>query len=119
VADTANHTIRKVTSAEVVTTLAGLGGGPGSADGTGSAARFNQPSGVAVGGSGNIYVADTYNNTIRKLFAAALNARPVKPRTSTCTVRHHRSEPKALRGFSPRRATFLSPNSQAQSDNLT
>ena len=66
VADSGNHTIRKVTSAGVVTTLAGLAGSVGSADGTGSAARFSYPSGVAVDSAGNIYVADTYNHAIRK-----------------------------------------------------
>ena len=60
VADTGNHTIRKVTPAGVVTTLAGLAGSSGSADGTGSAARFNYPSGVAVDSAGNVYVADTW-----------------------------------------------------------
>ena len=67
VADTYNHTIRKVTPGGVVTTLAGSAGVVGSADGTGSAARFNQPGGVAVDSSGNVYVADFYNHTIRKV----------------------------------------------------
>ena len=67
VADMHNNTIRKVTPAGVVTTLAGLAGSPGSADGTGSAARFNDPYGVAVDSAGNVYVADTGNNTIRKV----------------------------------------------------
>jgi sugar lactone lactonase YvrE len=67
VADTANHAIRKVTSAGVVTTLAGQGGSSGSVDGTGSVARFNSPSGVAVDGDGNVYVCDTFNHAIRKI----------------------------------------------------
>jgi hypothetical protein len=50
-----------------VTTLAGTAGMPGSADGTGAAARFRNPSGVAVDGAGNIYVADSRNATIRKI----------------------------------------------------
>src|SRR2546426_1137763 len=57
VADTGNATIRKVTPAGVVTTLAGLAGNICSTDGTGSAARFYSPSGVAVGSEGNVYVA--------------------------------------------------------------
>jgi sugar lactone lactonase YvrE/thiol-disulfide isomerase/thioredoxin len=67
-ADTDNHTIRKiVVSTGAVTILAGLAGSPGDADGTGSVARFNNPSGVAVDSAGNIYVADTMNNTLRKV----------------------------------------------------
>jgi sugar lactone lactonase YvrE len=66
VADTTNNTIRKVTPAGVVTTLAGLAGSIGSADGTGSAARFYDPHSIACDASGNVYVADTYNSTIRK-----------------------------------------------------
>jgi sugar lactone lactonase YvrE len=67
VADKSNHTIRKITSGGVVTTLAGLAGTPGSVDNTGSFARFRDPSGVAVDGSGNVYVADSTNHTIRKI----------------------------------------------------
>jgi len=71
VADSNNHTIRKiVASTGVVTTLAGLAGNFGSTDGTGSAARFNYPQGVACDTSGNVYVADSNNSTIRKIVAS-------------------------------------------------
>ena len=76
VADTVNHTIREMTPVGtnwVVTTLAGLAGSPGSADGTGSAARFNNPGGVAVDSAGNLYVADAGNNTIRKVTPVGTN----------------------------------------------
>jgi len=69
VADYLNDTIRRVVPAGtnwLVTTLAGLADSPGSADGTGSAARFANPSGAAVDANGNVYVADSANNTIRK-----------------------------------------------------
>lgn len=68
IADTYNHSIRKVTAAGVVTTFAGSAvSGAGVTDATGSAARFNTPNGVAVDSSGNVYVADTFNHTIRKI----------------------------------------------------
>ena len=67
VADSGNDTIRKVSAAGVVTTLAGSAGNSGSADGTGSAARFNNPNGAAVDGTGNVFVADYSNSTIRKV----------------------------------------------------
>ena len=71
VADSGNNTIRKVTPAGVVTTLAGLAGNnTGSADGTGSAARFYEPLNMAVDTNGNIYVSDAYNQTIRKVTPA-------------------------------------------------
>jgi sugar lactone lactonase YvrE len=67
VADTANHTIRKITAAGVVSTLAGSAGSFGTNDGTGGAAQFDLPSGVAVDGAGTVYAADTANHTIRKI----------------------------------------------------
>ncbi len=70
IADFFNFTIRKISPARAVTTLAGSAGGPGSADGTGSAAQFNFPRGVAVDGATNVYVADQHNHTIRKITAA-------------------------------------------------
>ena len=72
VSDMANHTIRKITPAGVVTTLAGLAGNPGRNDGTGSAARFQWPQGVAVDGLGNVYVADEGNWMIRKITPAGV-----------------------------------------------
>jgi sugar lactone lactonase YvrE len=73
VADTYNHTIRKITPTQVVTTLAGQAGTPGSADGIGKGARFDFPSSIAVDLAGNLYVADAYNNTIRKLTPVGTN----------------------------------------------
>src|SRR6266852_5393087 len=72
VADSYNSTIRQITPAGVVTTLAGLAGITGSADGTGSAARFYFPFGVATDSSGNVYVADTDNSTVRKITPAGV-----------------------------------------------
>ncbi len=76
VADADNNLIRKVTPAGVVTTLGGLAGVMGSADGTGSVALFNTPSGVAVDAAGNLYVADTFNNSIRKGVVTAGGSTP-------------------------------------------
>jgi sugar lactone lactonase YvrE len=67
VADTGNSTIRKITSEGVTSTLAGTAGSSGSADGTGPAAQFNGPCGVATDSANNVFVADTYNHTVRKI----------------------------------------------------
>ena len=72
VADQSSHTIRRITPAGVVTTLAGTAGASGSADGTGAAARFSSPTGVAVDAAGVVYVADTYNHVIRKITPAGV-----------------------------------------------
>lgn len=65
VSDTGNDTIRKITPAGVVTTLAGYPKASGSADGIGSAARFNLPTGLTPDGSGNVFVGDNGNATVR------------------------------------------------------
>src|SRR5439155_497450 len=71
VSDYSNQTIRKVVIATgAVTTLAGTPGQYGAADGTGAAARFSDPSAIASDGAGNLYVADVFNNTIRKIVIA-------------------------------------------------
>jgi sugar lactone lactonase YvrE len=70
VADTGNHTIRRVAADGTVTTIAGLAGTIGSADGPGAQARFNAPGGIAMASNGIVYVADTGNHTIRAIDAA-------------------------------------------------
>lgn len=70
VADTGNKTIRVISAAGQVSTLAGSGGSRGTADGAGSAARFNDPEAIAVDQAGNVYVADTFNGSIRKITPA-------------------------------------------------
>jgi sugar lactone lactonase YvrE len=71
VADTDSNSIRMITPGGVVTTLAGSGiagaPGAGSSDGSVATARFYLPGGVAVDASGNVYVADTFNQTVRKI----------------------------------------------------
>ena len=76
IVDSANNVIRKMTPAGVVTTFAG-GGSPGGTasgfvDGTGTAARFSAPVGLAIDASGNLYVADYLNWAIRKITPAGV-----------------------------------------------
>jgi streptogramin lyase len=72
VSDTLNQTIRKITPAGLVSTLAGLAGVSGSADGDGTAALFSQPRGLTVDSTGSIYVADTANSAIRKVTSSGV-----------------------------------------------
>lgn len=67
VADTGNHTIRRISPAGVVSLLAGSPGSPGRTDGAASSARFNGPAGVAISPQGVLVVADTQNHLIRAL----------------------------------------------------
>lgn len=76
VADNNNHAIRKISPTGTdwsVTTVAGMRGVAGSADGTNSAARFNYPAGLAVDNAGNIYVLDAMNDAIRKVTPVGTN----------------------------------------------
>jgi DNA-binding beta-propeller fold protein YncE len=72
VSDTGNQVIRRIDPKGNVVTLAGSPGAWGSADGSGSAARFHSPQGLCVGADGNIYIADTHNHTIRRMTPAGL-----------------------------------------------
>jgi hypothetical protein len=76
VVDSFNHTIRCITTNAVVTTVAGLAQNEGSTDGLGDQARFFNPYGLAIDHNGNLRIADTYNQTIRFVYApifASLN----------------------------------------------
>jgi sugar lactone lactonase YvrE len=70
-----NNTIRKITSAGVVTTLAGTPNVGGTANGTGAAALFNGPIGITVDAAGDMFVADYGNDTIRERYSAS-NSEP-------------------------------------------
>jgi len=71
VADAGNNKIRKITAAGTVSTLAGSGVGS-AVEGTGKAATFLTPTGVAVDAAGTIFVADYGNDKIRKITAAGV-----------------------------------------------
>lgn len=67
-----SSTVRRLSTAGVVSTVAGVAGSTGSTDGTGSAARFGSVTGIAVDPAGNIYVADSQYSTIRKISPAGV-----------------------------------------------
>lgn len=72
IADTANHTLRRISHEGLVTTLAGVAGCPGWKDGERSEARFAYPTSVAFDSEGNVYVADQKNSTVRRVTAAGV-----------------------------------------------
>lgn len=73
VATRSGNTIRRIVIATgVVTTLAGTAGVSGNADGTGAVAAFNGPEGLAISSTGNLYVVDRRNATIRKVTPAGV-----------------------------------------------
>jgi NHL repeat len=67
VADTDNHTIRRIAPDGTVTTIAGAAGAAGFKDGIGSDARLRSPMGIDVNAMGDVFIADTGNHVIRKL----------------------------------------------------
>jgi sugar lactone lactonase YvrE/pimeloyl-ACP methyl ester carboxylesterase len=75
IADTGNDCIRKVAPDGIITTIAGTGYNGYFGDGGPAAnAKFRSPRGVAVDASGNLYIADTYNNRIRKVFVSGASS---------------------------------------------
>ena len=79
IADTWNHRVRKVDTRGIITTIAGIGGiginndGGYSGDGGPAVeAQLDSPRGIAVGGSGNLYIADTGNDRIRRVDTAGI-----------------------------------------------
>ena len=75
IADSSNHRVRKVDAAGVITTAAGTGErGYGGDGGAADQARLDSPSGVAADGAGNLYIADSGNNRVRRVNAAGVIA---------------------------------------------
>src|SRR4029077_16727646 len=72
VADTGNGRVRKVTPAGVISTFAGGGNTNPGDGGPATAAYLNQPAGIALDGGGNLYIAETGNNRVRKVTAAGI-----------------------------------------------
>ncbi len=73
IADASDYRVRKVTSAGIISTLAGTGTAGFNGDGgQATNARLNLPNGVAVDGGGNVYIADTFNHRIRKVTPAGI-----------------------------------------------
>jgi sugar lactone lactonase YvrE len=94
IADTSNHRIRRVSADGTVTTVAGNGIGGFSGDGgAASRATLNSPSGVAVDTAGNLYIADSFNNRIRKLNSISSVPRGRGPRSPGQVPEVHRKRP--------------------------
>jgi uncharacterized protein (TIGR03437 family) len=73
IADTSNNRVRKVSASGMISTVAGTGSSGYSGDGgPATSAQLNEPFGVAVDASGNLYIADTYNNRVRKVSTSGI-----------------------------------------------
>lgn len=72
VTDHDNHLVRKITPAGIVSTLAGGVTQAGSTDGTGTAARFNNPNGITVDAAGNVFVVERTNHLVRRITPAGV-----------------------------------------------
>ena len=97
VADTANYTIRRIAPDGTVSTLAGLAGVSGMADGTGAAARFSRVNGIVIGPDGDLYVTDYDNARIRRVTTAGV-------------VTTYAGSVSGLADGSPLTARFLAPS---------
>jgi len=90
IADTNNNRVREVAAGSgLITTVAGTGGpGPGGDGGPSTQAQLNRPFGVAMDGAGNLYIADTGNNRVRKVTngGAASTPTPLPTPTKTPTA---------------------------------
>jgi YVTN family beta-propeller protein len=74
IAESTGNRIRRVNTSGTITTIAGIGSNGYTGDGgLATAAQLSNPNGVAVDGSGNIYISDTFNNVIRKVAAGIIN----------------------------------------------
>src|SRR5262249_2416421 len=72
VADSSNNAIRKISTTQVVSTIAGAAAQTGNNDGSGAIARSYSPNGLGVDGSGVLYVADYANHMVRKVTTAGV-----------------------------------------------
>jgi DNA-binding beta-propeller fold protein YncE len=102
IADTGNDIIRRVGTDGIVSTVAGVAGAPGFADGVGSAARFNAPTSLVFDSLGNLFVADTGNHAIRRIAPSYL----VSTVIGTGTPGHQNGAGTASQLNSPRGLAF-------------
>uniref|UniRef100_A0A6V2TDA6 SMP-30/Gluconolactonase/LRE-like region domain-containing protein n=1 Tax=Emiliania huxleyi TaxID=2903 RepID=A0A6V2TDA6_EMIHU len=96
VIDAAAHTVRRVSAAGEVRTIAG-GGKPGFADGAGGAAAFSSPGGIALGPDGTLFIADTGNHRIRAMSQEGA----VRTFCGTGTPGHRDGQPQSAQFYYP------------------